>query len=220
MIAYFVSTAVIMVVGLVVAQLMSGKKRARLSALAAAHGWVYAKTSRELPGQPSAREFGSGIPAAVGTPRDIMMGRRGNDTFFAFTAGTQGDSSSRPEYGVVKLHLSAVLPGITLTREGVGTSIAKFFGGQDLQIGEPYFDAAYRIQADDPVYAQTLLNHDVRAWFMAPGRWNHFTISGNIMMIWREYGLEYETLPWVLADLEDLLGRIGPDVWGAWSHRL
>ncbi len=76
--------------------------------------------------------------------------------FFKTTAVTitleyRGSGNSRQAYTKATAQFGAQLPlGMKLGKEGFGTSLAKLFGGQDIQIGIPAMDDALRIQGRDP----------------------------------------------------------------------
>lgn len=63
----------------------------------------------------------------------------------------RGSGNSRQAYTQATALFGAQLPrGMKLGKEGFGTSLAKFFGGQDIQIGDPVLDNALRIEGQDP----------------------------------------------------------------------
>ncbi|MCL2465950.1 MAG: hypothetical protein FWF02_00050 [Micrococcales bacterium] len=205
----FMIIAVVLTVALYTVKIMAtSARRKRLRTVAAGRDWTYAPRVRDLPGRRLPFSF------FWGSSRDIMTGQHGSSAFVAFTAVT---GRNRPDYGVVGVQLPNMLPELELTREGMGTAIAKAFGGQDLLVGHPQFDARYRIQSRDPGYVVTLLNPAVVAWFMAPRRWENFAVRGGFLQAWTPGGLSYEQLPWVLDELNDLVARIGEDVWGGWG---
>ena len=56
---------------------------------------------------------------------------------------------------------------LSVTREGLADMVGKLFGGQDLQIGEPRFDQAFRIRGSSEALARDVLTPGVRAALLA-----------------------------------------------------
>ncbi|MED5370823.1 MAG: hypothetical protein VX899_07410 [Myxococcota bacterium] len=48
--------------------------------------------------------------------------------------------------------------GLNVTKEGLGGKIGKFFGGQDIQVGDPTLDNALLIKGDDPAQVVAFFN--------------------------------------------------------------
>jgi hypothetical protein len=70
---------------------------------------------------------------------------------------TEGSGKHRTTYQIASAgHKGRVEDSITLTFEGFGTRVAKAFGSQDLQTGNPDFDEKYMIQSKWPGAAQAL----------------------------------------------------------------
>ncbi|MCL2423392.1 MAG: DUF3137 domain-containing protein [Micrococcales bacterium] len=217
---------VVMVAAAVVAAIGRARHRDRLAALAANRGWTYTPSNRSLPSTWSPGRFGRRLPFTSGTASDIMTGRHRGHRFTAFTAittrtstDTDGHSSTdRTYFGVVVLQLPAPLPNVAVEREGFGARIAKFFGGEDIEIGSPAFDSAFRVRSDDPEFVRTLLTPDLVAWLMARNRSaGPLIIMGGDLMTWHKGSLDHKTLPTTLTGLATFASRISDDVWGMWG---
>jgi hypothetical protein len=66
------------------------------------------------------------------------------------TIARSAGKSSIP-YTVVTLQCPVALPpGLQITREGAGDTLAKLFGGQDIELGDPILDPKLRIKGLDP----------------------------------------------------------------------
>jgi len=79
-------------------------------------------------------------------------------TAVTITIEHRGSGKSRQAYTQATAFFGADLPrGMKLGKEGFGTTLAKLFGAQDIQIGLPDLDAALRIQGEDPVGISKLL---------------------------------------------------------------
>lgn len=93
-------------------------------------------------------------PCLTGTYRGVRVSVR--------TESHSSGSGSRTET-VFKAWYAKALPfDFHMSKEGVGAKIAKTLGGQDVEIGEPAFDAAVRVRTNDPAA--------VRSWFYAAAR--------------------------------------------------
>lgn len=74
-------------------------------------------------------------------------------------ARAAGHGEQEQRWTEVSLGLPGVDPAFRLrvTREGLGAGVAKVLGGQDLEVGHPAFDGAFRVQASDAVRARGAL---------------------------------------------------------------
>jgi hypothetical protein len=75
------------------------------------------------------------------------------------------------EWGMtaVAIPLSPVPVNVELSREGVLARIAKFFGAQDVVVGDEEFDRTYLIKATDEAKGRALLDAKVRKEILALG---------------------------------------------------
>ncbi len=61
---------------------------------------------------------------------------------------------------VIKAYLNKPLSfKLAISKEGLSAKIAKLFGGQDIETGDPDFDKKVRIKSDNPYEATKLLNN-------------------------------------------------------------
>lgn len=76
-----------------------------------------------------------------------------------------GSGRNRETWTAVELLLPDADPAFTLRvgSEGVAAKLAKALGGEDLQVGDPDFDAAFRVRSSDPQRARRALDAMVRA---------------------------------------------------------
>ena len=85
-----------------------------------------------------------------------LEGRRALLTFF-------GGSKHASPYTRVTVNLAGSSPGtFKLAPHGFGDTLAKLFGAQDLEIGDPVFDRAYVIKANPPSLAGEIFRPDRR----------------------------------------------------------
>ncbi|MBW2260449.1 MAG: hypothetical protein JRG91_00630 [Deltaproteobacteria bacterium] len=66
---------------------------------------------------------------------------------------------------------------VRITREGFLSKITKAFGAQDIQLGDPAFDAAYIIKSDTPQFVPHLLTPQVRGALLSGGSGMNVTVS-------------------------------------------
>lgn len=71
-------------------------------------------------------------------------------------------AKNSPPYSRVEFQLDRPLPTLKLSKQGIFSGIARFFGAQDVQIGIPEFDQAYMIAANPPEFAGRFLTPDTR----------------------------------------------------------
>lgn len=104
----------------------------------------------------AAREGLNFTPGAFMTaPR--MDGLRGPVGVLVTTIARSAGKSSIP-YTVVTLQCPVALPpGLQITREGAGDALAKLFGGQDIELGDPLLDPKLRIKGLDPEAVREVL---------------------------------------------------------------
>jgi hypothetical protein len=90
---------------------------------------------------------------------------------FSVTA-TYGGSSTRNHGLVLRVSSPDLLPQrLELGPEDLGTSIAKVFLGEDVQVGDRAFDAAVKVRGDPPLVAALMTDEARRAvkWFVDQG---------------------------------------------------
>ncbi|NOY27892.1 MAG: hypothetical protein GXP62_18670, partial [Oligoflexia bacterium] len=76
----------------------------------------------------------------------------------------RGSGNAQVRYTVVRATSPVSLPhGLQVSREGIGASVAKLFGGQDIQLGDSLLDPDLRIRGvDEDVIRQVLKDGGVR----------------------------------------------------------
>lgn len=71
---------------------------------------------------------------------------------------TRGSGKNRSTYTQFHAHVNTAMPqGLNLTREGLFNKVGKFFGGQDVQLGDQQLDDAFLIKAHDALGAMNLM---------------------------------------------------------------
>lgn len=92
----------------------------------------------------------------LGRLRHSGAGWRAIASFFG------GGKNSSP-YSRVEFQLDKPLPSLKLTKQGMMSGIAKFFGAEDVEIGIPDFDREYMIAAHPREFAGRFLDPKARA---------------------------------------------------------
>lgn len=126
-------------VGLIVWGVQHAKKiRERWAAFAQQHGLQY-----------------SGGLSASSNPH--IAGWYGR-THVTVNTVTRGSGKNRHTYTQFHGHINVAMPqGLNLTREGLFNKVSKFFGGQDVQLGDRQLDDAFIIKAHDAMGAFNLM---------------------------------------------------------------
>lgn len=94
--------------------------------------------------------------------------------------------STKKEHLVVGVDLPAALPEITFER-GVRAGIAAAVGGQDISVGHPEIDGAWRITSTDEEYARALVQGAFAHVLAGPElRGGNLRLSGSTLLWWQK----------------------------------
>jgi DNA-directed RNA polymerase subunit RPC12/RpoP len=103
---------------------------------------------------------------------------------------TQGSGKNKTTYTSMVVYLPfTAIAHIRITREGFLSKITKAFGAQDIQVGDPAFDAAYIIKSDTPACVPHLLTPQVRGYMLQGGDAINVTVSRGTVF-WSCVGVE------------------------------
>ncbi|GII98551.1 hypothetical protein CLV28_0876 [Sediminihabitans luteus] len=153
-----------------IARVRARERGEALAAWALARGWRSLDQDPYLPGRWAGTPFGEGDDRRA---TDVVRGVRHGYSIVSFTYrwttvsttsdGDGGRRTSRTNHHahVVALDVPPSLPTVELTPQGLGSRIATFFGGQDVEVGWPPFDDAWRVRTSDEHHARSIL--DARA---------------------------------------------------------
>lgn len=127
-------------------------------------GWAFSWRSKKANAwRRFAADHGLRIRESTWTDPPVISGTF-NSTAVVITIEYRGSGNSRKAYTKASALFTTGLPrGLKLGREGFGTSLAKIFGGQDIQVGVPKVDDALRIQGEDAASIAKLLQNEVVA---------------------------------------------------------
>ncbi|UFU02750.1 hypothetical protein LQF12_14870 [Ruania suaedae] len=158
----------LVVVLLVVGHQKAKKRREYLARWAAARGWRYTRSSPHLVSRWRSEPFGRGSSRrATNVLSGDFHGRHVVSMAYQYTTGS-GKNRSTHHFHVIALHLPAALPWLQLSPESVGDSIAKFFGGQDIEFESQAFNEAWRVKAPPGQYAFDVIHPRMMERLMQP----------------------------------------------------
>ncbi|MEM7012481.1 MAG: hypothetical protein AAF585_13475 [Verrucomicrobiota bacterium] len=81
---------------------------------------------------------------------------------------SRGSGKNKSSYTGYRAALRQQLPaGLMMHKQGIFSGVAKFFGSQDIEIGDPQFDAAVVIKGHNPARIQAFLTKERRMWILS-----------------------------------------------------
>jgi hypothetical protein len=111
---------------------------------------------------------------AAGLNLDAEGGVMGGPVMYGHIAGhpvrvdtyTQGSGNSRTTYTRYRVGYPPLGIDLSLEREGFITAVTKFFGSQDLEVGDPAFDKTFKVKTSNPNRLLSLMTPSVRSGLM------------------------------------------------------
>lgn len=200
--------------------LVARRRRDAVRAWAEQNGWSWSASDRSLVSRWSGRPFGTGGvrratevvtgPASPGSVRTAVSFR------YSFQTPDPGDGGGPRvhEHHVVAVLLPSALPPLELVPEGLGTRVAKAFGGQDIVFESDDFNRRWRVTspdlrfAHDVVHQRTmsrLLEHDVADL--------RLRFAGDAILTWTSGRPRLDTVRWTAARLDEMIDLVPPYVW-------
>lgn len=196
----------------------SKKKIAELTSFAQQRGWTYQKDAKgysdRFTGAPMNRH------KRDDTVRDLIIGTYRGRPFCAFEykriARKGTDRKNEASYSrVLALATPATRPTMEVKKAGFGSKVADFLGAQDLPVGHPEFDQAFRVTTDHEQFARDVLAPSVADWLLRDGRALQmpFRFERNELVTWQNGRTKLEIIEPALDFLCDVLDRVPPAVW-------
>jgi hypothetical protein len=159
------------------------RRRERLQAFAAQHGWTYQQRDDSLLGTYRGEPFGSGEDRKC---KYVLRGTyRGRPStvfefeYVTYTTDSEGRRQRHVHHNMVGLlGLPRVLPWVQVTREGIMHKIGHALGFDDIELESEDFNRRFRVRAEDrklaydvlhPRMMELLLHADGPAWRMENG---------------------------------------------------
>lgn len=133
---------------------------------------------------------GRGIPYAFqGTWRGISVHLA--DYWWWLATPGQAAGRERSWYAIALTDVGVRMPRLKLEKETLyirGEKLIYRIRDQppaipDVELGDPHFDACYRVVCDDREFAAELLHHDMRAWLLERGAGCEFELRGSRILI-------------------------------------
>ena len=132
----------------------------------------------------------------------------GTHNIHGFTTGNTG-STTTVNRSIIMMRLPAALPGFSLTHEGIGDKIQKFFGGQDIELESDDFNQLFRVQSPVEGFAYGVLHPRMMEWLMGPASsLVPFVIDGPDVIFRRDGEPDYTALDGQLAVLSEFIDQI------------
>lgn len=186
----FLAVAVLLGLAVLITRPMRDRRRAKdVVEWADMNGWEIPEeaTNSELPRRWPGGPFLQGRPEPA---TDVMYGEVSGYRMISFThtwrTGKEDARFSRKKYAhVIALDEDAAEPRLELTPELFKDKIQKLFGGQDVQLGNPAFDDAWRVRASDDVFARRVLDPRFMSMLMLPDyQRTNIRVDGPAVMLW------------------------------------
>lgn len=206
---------VVLIAGLIVFSVQDQKRRLQACRdWCTRSGWALVGSDRSLSGR------WHGAPFDVGRSRrasEVVTGRfRGHPVTsfgYQYTTGS-GKNQHTVRHHVVAMALPVRLPTLQLTNDGFGASLAKSFGGQDIQFESVAFNEAWRVESPDPRTAHAVLHPRLMERLLAPdARRLSIRIEGSDVLCWVSGRQQLEAIAAHATVLADVVGSVPRFVW-------
>ena len=148
--------------------------------------------------------------------KNVMHGELGGMPLkifdYRYTTGG-GKNSSTHNLSIVLAETDYTFPYVGIRSEGFFDRLAGMVGFADTEIGSPEFDAAFRIDAQDPSFAVQLLQTDLTD-FLLQSQETGFKVefAGNSVMVHRDRRLKPDDLGNLVKFALELLQHLPPDL--------
>jgi hypothetical protein len=191
------------------------ERRSSLQAYAAHREWTYLADDPRLvdrfPGSP----FGLGRRRqATNVLHGTQDGRPVTAFDYSYVTGGGGDApDSTHGCSVLATSLGLAVPTLTVSpRRGLGAALGTLFGGTDLVVGDPAFDAVFTVYADDPRFATDVLHPAMTAMLL---QWPNLTwrLTSDSLLLIRGGRHSPAEIDGGLVVMQQILGQVPPAVW-------
>lgn len=186
----FLAVAVVLIAGFLISLPLRERRRAReIAEWADMNEWERPEpgSDPQLHGRWKGGPFLQGVPLPA---TDVLRGEVSGMRVISFThtwrTGTAESKVSRKRYAhVVALDEDPGEPRLELTPEGWRDKLQKAFGGQDVQLGNPAFDDAWRVRASDDGFARRVLDPRFMSMLMLPDyQRTRIRVDGPSVLLW------------------------------------
>jgi len=213
-IVFFGFFVVFAIVAAVISAAIAKRARQAAQQWAAAHHWSWAASDRLLPDRWSSPPFRRGKSRSA---RNVLTGtwngRPATSFQYSYTTGS-GKNRTTHFHHVVAYSLPAHLPWLQLEPEGLGDSIAKFFGGQDIEFESSQFNDAWRVKGPEGQFPYDFLHPRMMQRLLGPDvSGASITVEGSDVYLYRSGKQELAVIQPSLQLLSDIVEHIPRFLW-------
>lgn len=215
----YVLVGAVFVIAIVAQFVVAHRRRQAAQQWAAAHGWTYIRSDRSLVTRWSSPPFRRGSSrAAINVLTGSWNGRSATSFTYKYTTGS-GKNRTTHYHHVVAFSLPARLPWLRLEPEGVGDSIAKFFGGQDIEFESAQFNDRWRVQGPEGQFPYDFLHPRMMERLLAPDAYgSSITVEGADIYLWRSGKQQLAVIEPALHLLSGIVDQIPRFLWLKVGH--
>lgn len=210
----YVLVGAVVVIAFVVQFVVAHRKRKAAQQWAAAHGWTYSRFDASLVTRWSSPPFRRGssrraINVLTGTWNGVLA------TSFTYKYDTgSGKNRTTHYHHVVAFSLPARLPWLRLEPEGFGDSIAKFFGGQDIELESAQFNDRWRVKGPEGQFPYDFLHPRMMERLLAPDAYgSSITVEGSDIYFYRSGRQNLEAIEPALYLLSSIVDHVPRFLW-------
>lgn len=196
------------------------RRRTALQEYAAARGWDYQGSAQGLAGRFTSEPFNAGRSRrATDALTGDFHGRHAASFDYQYVTGGGKDSTTH-YFHVVCLHLPTALPRLRFDPDGLGASLATFFGGEDIQFESEEFNRAWRVRSDGPPqYAYDFVHPRMMETMMHQGIVGHsITVEGEDIYLYARGRQRIDRIDPRLAVLSSIVDQIPRHLWLKAGH--
>lgn len=210
---------IVAVVAVVVTIYVQRKRHARLAQWATHRGWTYHRSLNSLAKRWGSPPFNTGRSRkATEVMTGVFHGEQALSFAYQYTTGG-GKNQTTHRFHVVVLHLPAVLPWLQLSPENFGTSVSKFFGGQDITFESQAFNDAWRVQGPEGQFPFDFIHPRMMERLLQPdavGR--NITIEGQDIYVWTSGRQDEKAIDFYLNLLLGIIQQVPRHLWLRVGH--
>ncbi len=210
----FLFFAVVVGAVMVASALIARRTRQAAQQWAAAHHWTWSASDGALVDRWISPPFQRGSSRSA---RNVLTGtwngRPATSFHYTYTTGS-GKNRTTHHFHVVAYSLPARLPWLQLEPEGVGDSIAKFFGGQDIEFESASFNEAWRVKGPEGQFPYDFLHPRMMQRLLQPDTARaSITVEGSDLYLYRSGKQQLAAIQPSLQLLSDLVDQIPRFLW-------
>lgn len=211
---FMVIFAIVAIVGLVVGIVGASRARKAAQQWAAARGWSYRGSDPALVNRWGSAPFGRGSSrSAFNVVTGTWNGRPATSYQYKYSTGS-GKNRTTHHFHVVAYSLPARLPWLQLEPEGLGDSIAKFFGGQDIEFESAQFNEAWRVRGPEGQFPYDFLHPRMMQRLLQPdAHGTSITVAGSDIYLYRSGRQRLEAIEPSLHLLSGIVDQVPRFLW-------